>query len=192
MISVLNRLPGIGRRTSERIAFMLANDKKGTVKLLSDTLKKLDENIIFCEICGIITDKNNNPCLICSDPSRMNGVICVVETSEEVYKIESSKSFNGRYHVLTGKISPLSGYGVNDLRINELIKRINSENINEIIFALDEDIESMATINYLAEQLADYKIKLTRINSNLFNEYSIEYVNTDLLGEALIKRIPFK
>ena len=168
---------------------MLVNDKRGSIKLLADALIKLHENTTLCNKCGVITEKNNNPCKICTNTRRNNGLICIVETSEELFKIESSKLYDGKYHVLMGKLSPITGIGLNDLRINELLKILNEEEINEIIFSLDNDVESIATMNYLKELLESYEIKLTCINNNLFNGDGLEYIDSDLLGEALVKRL---
>ena len=159
LIAAFNRLPGLGRRTSERIAFMLVQDKYDTSEILIKALQKSHENI------------------------------CVVESSEELFKIESSKSYDGVYHVLNGKISPISGVGINDIRIKELFERISSENSKEIIFCLDDDVESAATMNYLKEKIKFLNKNVSCIDLSLLDSTPIENVDAKTLGIAISQRI---
>jgi recombination protein RecR len=189
LIAAFNRLPGLGRRTSERIAFMLVQDKYDTSEILIKALQKSHENITVCKICGSITTVDCNPCEICINPKRDKNKICVVESSEELFKIESSKAYDGVYHVLNGKISPISGVGINDIRIKELFERISSENSKEIIFCLDDDVESAATMNYLKEKIKFLNKNVSCIDLSLLDSTPIEYVDAKTLGIAISQRI---
>ncbi|MEC8313818.1 MAG: recombination mediator RecR [Verrucomicrobiota bacterium] len=189
LIAAFNRLPGLGRRTSERIAFMLVQDKYDTLETLIKALQKSHENITICKICGSITTVDCNPCEICINPKRDKNKICVVESSEELFKIESSKAYDGVYHLLNGKISPISGVGINDLRIKELYDRISLENSKEVIFCLGDDVESAATMNYLKEKIKFLNKNVSCINLSLIDSTPIEYVDAKTLGIAISQRI---
>lgn len=189
LIAAFNRLPGLGRRTSERIAFMLVQDKYDTLETLIKALQKSHENITICKICGSITTVDCNPCEICINPKRDKNKICVVESSEELFKIESSKAYDGVYHLLNGKISPISGVGINDIRIKELYDRISLENSKEVIFCLGDDVESAATMNYLKEKIKFLNKNVSCINLSLLDSTPIEYVDAKTLGIAISQRI---
>ena len=189
LIAAFNRLPGLGRRTSERIAFMLVQDKSDTSEILIRALQKSHENITVCKICGSITTVDCNPCEICINPRRDKNKICVVESSEELFKIESSKTYDGVYHVLNGKISPISGVGINDLRIKELFDRVSSEDSKEVIFCLGDDVESAATMNYLKEKIKFLNKNVSCIDLSLLDSTPIEYVDAKTLGIAISQRI---
>ena len=189
LIAAFNRLPGLGRRTSERIAFMLVQDKYDTLETLIKALQKSHENITICNICGSITTVDCNPCEICINPKRDKNKICVVESSEELFKIESSKAYDGVYHLLNGKISPISGIGINDIRIKELYDRISLENSKEVIFCLGDDVESAATMNYLKEKIKFLNKNVSCINLSLLDSTPIEYVDAKILGIAISQRI---
>ncbi len=189
LIAAFNRLPGLGRRTSERIAFMLVQDKYDTLETLIKALQKSHENITICKICGSITTVDCNPCEICINPKRDKNKICVVESSEELFKIESSKAYDGVYHLLNGKISPISGVGINDIRIKELYDRISLENSKEVIFCLGDDVESAATMNYLKEKIKFLNKNVSCIDLSLLDSTPIEYVDAKTLGVAISQRI---
>ena len=189
LIAAFNRLPGLGRRTSERIAFMLVQDKYDTLETLIKALQKSHENITICNICGSITTVDCNPCEICINPKRDKNKICVVESSEELFKIESSKAYDGVYHLLNGKISPISGVGINDIRIKELYDRISLENSKEVIFCLGDDVESAATMNYLKEKIKFLNKNVSCIDLSLLDSTPIEYVDAKTLGVAISQRI---
>jgi len=188
LIAAFNRLPGLGRRTSERIAYMLVNDKYDTLEILIKALQKTYENITFCKICASITTVDCNPCEICINPKRDKNKICVVESSEELFKIESSKVFDGVYHVLNGKISPISGINVNDLRIKELFERIFVKESKEIIFCFGDDVESAATMSYLKEKIKLKDKYVSCIDLTLLNSTPLEYLDAKTLGKAIIQR----
>lgn len=187
LIAALTRLPGIGRQTAERIGLMLVQDKYDTVRILTETLKNID-NIECCKLCGNITDKKINPCSICRDSKRNNDVLCVVESPGDIIKIESLGCFNDQYHSLMGKISPMTGIGVNDLNISVLYERLSSNDYNEVFFALGTDVESEATVSFLREYLNKFNIKFSRIAFDLPSGNSIEYLNSDILKNSIKNR----
>src|SRR5215471_13806553 len=149
LVAALNKLPGIGPRSAERIALHLVQTESGSVKQLADTILTARERVKLCEVCGSLTE--NSPCDICSDPRRDCSLICVIERPVDIISIEKSGTFRGKYHVLGGKISPLDGVQPEDLRIGELEKRLINESIREIVIALGTDVEGDATSFYLAK-----------------------------------------
>ena len=189
LIAALNRLPGLGRRTSERIAYMLVQDKFGTAKVLTKALQKLNEDVSICSTCGLITSEDNNPCeYICNNQKRDLSKLCIIESSEEFFKIELSKMYDGIYHVLNGKISPISGISINDIRIKELFDRIYPSDIKEIIFCLGDDVESAATVSYLKEKIKPLGKLISRIDLSVLNGAPIEYLEAKTLGKAIVQR----
>ena len=189
LIAALNRLPGLGRRTSERIAYMLVQDKFGTAKVLTKALQKLNEDVSICSTCGLITSEDNNPCeYICNNQKRDLSKLCIIESSEEFFKIELSKMYDGIYHVLNGKISPISGISINDIRIKELFDRIYSSDIKEIIFCLGDDVESAATVSYLKEKIKPLGKLISCIDLSVLNGAPIEYLEAKTLGKAIVQR----
>ena len=189
LIAALNRLPGLGRRTSERIAYMLVQDKLGTSKVLAKALQKLNEDVSICSICGLITSEDNNPCeYICNNQKRDLSKLCIIESSEEFFKIELSKMYDGIYHVLNGKISPISGISINDIRIKELFDRIYPSDIKEIIFCLGDDVESAATVSYLKEKIKPLGKLISCIDLSVLDGAPIEYLEAKTLGKAIAQR----
>ena len=189
LIAALNRLPGLGRRTSERIAYMLVQDKLGTAKVLAKALQKLNEDVSICSTCGLIVSEDNNPCeYICNNQKRDLSKLCIIESSEEFFKIELSKMYDGIYHVLNGKISPISGISINDLRIKELFDRIYPSDIKEIIFCLGDDVESAATVSYLKEKIKPLGKLISCIDLSVLNGAPIEYLEAKTLGKAIVQR----
>tara|TARA_B100002019_G_scaffold285321_1_gene294144 strand:- start:111 stop:710 length:600 start_codon:yes stop_codon:yes gene_type:complete len=189
LIAALNRLPGLGRRTSERIAYMLVQDKLGTAKVLAKALQKLNEDVSICSTCGLIVSEDNNPCeYICNNQKRDLSKLCIIESSEDFFKIELSKMYDGIYHVLNGKISPISGISINDIRIKELFDRIYHGNVNEIIFCLGDDVESAATVSYLKEKIKPLGKLTSCIDLSVLNGAPIEYLEAKTLGKAIVQR----
>jgi recombination protein RecR len=183
LIGALTRLPGIGPRSAERIALHLVQAESGGVRQLAETILNARERVRFCEICGALTEKS--PCGFCTDPRRDASLICVVERPVDIFSLEKSGTFRGRYHVLGGKISPLSGVEPEDLRIAELEKRLETEAIKEIIVALGTDVEGDATSFYLAKRLAREGIKVTRIAHGLPAGTGLEFADEITLSKAL-------
>lgn len=185
LIAALEKLPGIGKRSAERMAFALVQNRDGLARKLADALLAADEQVGSCSRCGSITVTKENPCALCTEGRRANGLLCVVESPGDIIKIETSGGFNGRYHVLGGHLSPALGKGVADLRVNELLARLQPENIQEVIIALGTDAESEATASYLAEIVASRDIKASRLAFGLPAGSAIEYTDSTTLARAI-------
>jgi len=165
LIGELKKLPGIGPRGAERIAFSVLEMDKNTVEALRQALLDAKEKIKICPICFSITDVV--PCRICSDPLRDKKVLCIVENPKDVMALEKNGNYKGHYHVLEGSLSPTENIGPEDLRIKELLNRLNDEEYEEIILALNPSVEGEATALYLSKLLKPFQIKVTRIAHGL-------------------------
>ena len=183
LVAALNRLPGIGPRSAERIALHLVQSDRTDAKQLADAIVRARERIQFCTNCGALTE--NSPCDICSDARRDASLVCVIEQPVDILSIEKSGTFRGKYHVLGGKISPLDGIEPDDLRIAELEKRLTTEPIKEIVIALGTDVEGDATGFYLAKRLTRSGLKLTRIAHGLPAGTGLEVAGELTLSRAL-------
>lgn len=190
LIGALNKLPGIGPRSAERIALHLVQSEAGSVKQLAETILNARERVKLCEICGALTE--SSPCNICSDPQRDSGLICVIERPVDIISIEKSGTFRGKYHVLGGKISPLDGVQPEDLRIATLEKRLSTEPIKEIVIALGTDVEGDATSFYLAKRLSRPGLSITRIAHGLPAGTGLEFADELTLSRALEGRRELK
>lgn len=185
LIAALEKLPGIGKRSAERMAFYLVQDRNGLSRRLADALLVADEQVATCSRCGSITVTKEDPCAICTDGRRANGLLCVVESFGDIMKIESCHHYNGRYHVLGGHLSPALGKGVAELRVSELLARLQPESIEEVIIALGTDVESDATAQYLAELIASRGVKATRLAFGIPAGSAIEYADVTTLARAI-------
>lgn len=183
LIAALNKLPGVGPRSAERIALHLVQTESTAVKQLAETMLAARERIKFCDVCGALTEKS--PCSICDDPRRDGSLVCVVERAVDILSIEKSNAFHGKFHVLGGKISPLDGVEPEDLRIAELEKRFSREPVREIVIALATDVEGDATSSYLAKRLARPGLKISRIAYGLPAGSGLEYADELTLSRAL-------
>lgn len=183
LVAALNKLPGIGPRSAERIALHLVQTETAAVKQLADTLVQARERIHFCPTCGALTEKI--PCDICEDARRDASLVCIVEQPVDILSIEKSGTYRGKFHVLGGKISPLDGVEPDDLRIAELEKRLTQEPIREIVIALGTDVEGDATGYYLAKRLARAELKITRIAHGLPAGSGLEFADELTLSRAL-------
>lgn len=191
-IEQLARLPGTGRKSARRIALYLLKQNDEFVMKLANALVDLKESITRCSSCGVISD--NNPCSICDNVKRQSGQICVVEESQDVFLIEKTNEFRGRYHVLGGVISPLDNIGPDDVRIKELMQRINDEDerIEEIILALNPDSEGEATAYYINKLLKPYEeVKVTRIAYGIPMGTELEFIDEATLSRAFASRNTF-
>lgn len=191
VIEELARLPGTGRKSAQRIAIHLLKQSDERVINLADALIRLKKSVIRCSTCGTIAD--TDPCSICSNHKRNSGVICVVEEFQDVYLIEKTNEFRGRYHVLGGTISPLDNIGPDDVRIKELLERIAGENeqIQEVILALNPDAEGEATSYYINKLLQNYDVNVTRIAYGIPMGTELEYIDEATLSRAFASRTPF-
>ena len=183
LIAALNKLPGIGPRSAERIALHIVQADSTVVKQLAETLVHARERIRSCSTCGALTEKS--PCPVCVDARRDGSLVCVVERAVDILSIEKSGTFRGKFHVLGGKISPLDGVEPEDLRIAELEKRLTQEPIKEIVIALSTDVEGDATSFYLAKRLARTGLKISRIAYGLPAGSGLEYADELTLSRAL-------
>ena len=189
-VNEMSRLPGIGKRTALRLVLFLLNQPNSQTVQLSKSLIDLVEGIILCKNCHNISDLEL--CEICSNIKRNKSIICVVEDIRDVMAIESTGQFNGVYHVLGGKISPIEGIGPNQLNISSLIEKIKSENISELIFALSTTMEGDTTNFYIFKQIQDLDLKITTIARGVSVGNELEYTDEVTLGRSIIKRIPFE
>jgi recombination protein RecR len=186
----LRRLPGIGPRTAERIALWLVSSNDAKPLELAASLRHASENLRSCEICGFFSTEEL--CEICRDDDRIGREICVVEQATDILPIERTGSFQGRYHVLGGRLAPLDHIGPDQLRIDELLERIQRERPSEIILALSADVEGEATTNYLSEVLAPLSTSVTRIAHGIPAGGGLEQADPLTLQRALAGRNPLK
>lgn len=182
LIDELGRLPGVGPKSAQRIAFHLLQADSIDVLRLVEVLTEVKAKVRFCETCGNVAESER--CRICADPRRDNTAICVVEEPKDVVAIERTREFRGRYHVLGGAISPIDGVGPDDLRIKELMTRLASAEVTEIIIATDPNLEGEATASYLARFLRPMGLRVTRLASGLPVGGDLEYADEVTLGRA--------
>jgi recombination protein RecR len=183
LIGALGKLPGIGPRSAERLALHLVQNDASAVQHLAEAMLHARERIRLCDVCGGLTEQV--PCSICADPRRNASLLCVVERPVDILIIEKTNTYQGRYHVLGGKLSPLSGIEPEDLRLAELETRLTTEPIQEIIIALPSDVEGDATSFYLAKTLASRPVKVTRIAHGLPAGSGLEFADELTLSRAL-------
>ena len=187
LIRQLSKLPGIGQKTAQRLAFHIINMEDEDAEALSSSILEAKEKIQFCSICQNIAD--SNPCEICSSSDRNSEVICVVESPREVIAMEKSKEFDGKYHVLHGTISPSNSITPDMLKIRELVERLASDDIKEVILATNPTIDGEATAMYIARLLRPFGIKITRIARGLPMGADIEYADEVTITKALENRV---
>ena len=183
LIDELGRLPGVGPKSAQRIAFHILNADAADMARLANAISTVKTSISFCEECGNVSE--TKLCTICRDERRDPSVLCVVEESKDVVAIERTRSFTGRYHVLGGAINPLAGVGPEQLRIRELVSRLADERIQEIILAMDPNLEGEATATYLSRMLVPLGVRLSRLASGLPVGGDLEYADEITLGRAL-------
>jgi recombination protein RecR len=182
LIDELSRLPGVGPKSAQRIAFHLLQTEDDQANTLAQVLLEVKERVRFCEICGNVAEEVQ--CNICRDPRRTKTAICVVEESKDVQAIERTREFRGTYHVLGGAISPIEGIGPDNLRIKELMARLGNPEIQEIIIATDPNLEGEATATYLTRMLSPLGITISRLASGLPVGGDLEYADEVTLGRA--------
>jgi len=182
LIDELGRLPGVGPKSAQRIAFHLLQADPVDVRRLAQVLLEVKEKVRFCSVCGNVAE--DTECRICRDPRRDLTVICVVEESKDVVAIERTREFRGRYHVLGGAISPIEGIGPDDLRVKELLTRLADGTVTELIIATDPNLEGEATATYLARLVKPMGLAVTRLASGLPVGGDLEYADEVTLGRA--------
>lgn len=182
LIDELNRLPGIGPKSAQRIALHIIQNRQFDISRLAQVLVEAKERVQFCEICGNLSDQQL--CGICRDPRRAQDVICVVEEAKDVNAIERTREFRGLYHVLGGAISPIDGIGPDELNISQLMKRLADGTVKEVIIATDPNLEGDATASYLTRLLLSMQIPVSRLASGLPVGGDLEYADEVTLGRA--------
>lgn len=182
LIDELGRLPGVGPKSAQRIAFHILQADPADVRRLAEALTEVKAKVRFCSVCGNVAQ--DEQCRVCRDPRRDPTVICVVEESKDVVAIERTREFRGRYHVLGGAISPIDGIGPDDLRIRELLARLADGSVTELILATDPNLEGEATATYLARMVGSIGLRVTRLASGLPVGGDLEYADEVTLGRA--------
>ena len=184
LIRILSRLPAVGRRSAERMAYRLIQQQDTLMADLMNVLTDSHRRLRVCSRCGAITVQEKNPCSLCTDPAR-EPVLCIVEDVGDVESIERAGGFRGRYHVLGGKLSPMKGIGPAELRLDALMDRIREEQIAEVIIALNTDVESDATAHFLKDQLGPLGVRCTRLAFGIPVGSGIEYADAVTLSRAM-------
>lgn len=187
LIKEFSRMPGIGTRTAERLAFYILKLSKEDAERLADSILKVKSTIRFCGVCNNLSE--GETCLICRDGSRDKGIICVVEEPNDASAIEKTGKFNGVYHVLLGRLSPLDGIGPESLKINELLERLKKERIREVIIASNSDTEGETTALYITKVLRPCKVKITRLAYGIPVGSDLKYADQATLMKAIEGRL---
>jgi recombination protein RecR len=179
----LSRLPGIGAKSAQRLAFHILDVSESQAKELAESILKAREQVRYCSVCGNYTDKD--PCAVCTDGNRSDSVLCVVRDARDVMAMERTREFKGRYHVLRGILSPMDGIGPEDIRIKELLERVGKGDVKEVILATDPDVEGEATAVYIARLLKPLGILVTRIAHGIPIGGNLEYMDEVTLVKAM-------
>jgi recombination protein RecR len=183
LIEQLQRLPGIGVKSAQRLAFHILKHPRDNVEQLCDALREVKDQITYCSICSNVTDVE--PCRFCTDPGRNKRLICVVEEPHNVSSIEKTRDFDGTYHVLMGALSPLQGIGPDDLKVKELLARVSDHQVDEVILATNPNVEGEATAIYLAKLLKSLDVRVTRIAMGVPVGSDLEYADEVTMHKAL-------
>jgi len=182
LIDELGRLPGIGPKSAQRIAFHILQTQSFDTTRLAQILAEVRDKVKFCSICGNVSEQDT--CAICRDPRRNQAIICVVEEAKDVAAIERTREFRGLYHVLGGALSPIDGIGPNELRFTQLVQRLADSTVTEVIIATDPNLEGEATATYLSRLLVQPGLRVTRLASGLPVGGDLEYADEVTLGRA--------
>jgi recombination protein RecR len=185
---LLAQLPGVGRRSAERMAIMIARNRDGFLKNLNEAIRLVGEEIGSCSQCGAMTPAQENPCRYCTDPRRDDRLICVIEDPGDIELIERAGIYRGRYHALLGKLSPSRAEGPGHLRIQALVTRVEKGPVQEVILALNSDLESDVTTRYLVEKLAGKIVKITRLARGIPAGSGLAYADPVTLEAAMKHR----
>lgn len=188
LIDRLSRLPGIGRKSAERLAYHLLRVPISEALELSEAIRQVRENVHYCKTCFNLAESDR--CRICSDPSRDQNVLCVVEQPRDLMALEQAGTFRGLYHVLLGKISPLDNIGPDQLTIEALVNRISGSRIREVIMATNPTVEGDGTALFISNLLSDLDLKVTKLARGITTGSNLEYTNKEILADALSARQP--
>ena len=189
-VNEMSQFPGIGKRTALRLVLHLLKQPKSHTQKLSESLQQMRDEIIFCNDCHNISDKE--VCEICNNPNRTKQIVCVVEDIRDVMAIENTSQYRGEYHVLGGKISPMDGIGPSELNIISLVEKVKSGVVKELIFALSSTMEGDTTNFYIFRQIEEYQITTTTIARGISVGDELEYADEVTLGRSILNRIPFE
>lgn len=186
LIEQLNKLPGIGRKTAERLAYHLLRVHETEAFALSDAIRSVRENVRYCSVCFNLSE--GELCNICSDPRRDPTILCIVEQPRDLMALEQSGVYRGHYHVLLGRIAPLDGIGPDQLTIEALVERVRTGNYAEVIMATNPNVEGDGTALFISNQLGELPVKLTRLARGVTTGSVLEYTNKEILADALSGR----
>ena len=190
LVQNLKKLPGIGSKSAQRLAMYLISMDKAKALELSESIRKTVESYTNCSICNMLTE--TDPCLFCADTNRNDNVLCVVENTQDIYLIENTHEYRGKYFVLGNLLSPLDGIGPNDINFPKLLKLVETNKISELILALNPSAEGESTISFLASKFEGHQLKITRLSTGLPFGGDIEYTSSLTLGNALKRRYSVK
>lgn len=188
LANALAKLPGLGPRSARRAVLWLVKNRERGLAALLDAIKTVKEALIECDICGNVD--TSNPCVICSDPKRDRKILCVVEDVADLWALDRARLFMGRYHVLGGKLSALDGVGPEDLNFSSLLRRIETEDIDEVVLAMNANLEGQTTAHYLVERLEVFPIRITQLAHGLPVGGELDYLDEGTLAQALRARRP--
>ncbi|HIM09313.1 TPA: recombination protein RecR [Candidatus Poribacteria bacterium] len=183
LVKQLQKLPTIGPKTAQRLAFSILKMSEEEAAKVSKSISEVKTNLKYCTICGSITDQD--PCMICTNPNRSHQIVCVIEEADDLLAIERTRQYKGVYHVLMGALSPLDGIGPRDLRIGSLLDRVGEKNIGEVIIATNYTTEGQATALYLAKQLDNFDVDVTRIAYGIPVGGDLEYIDDQTISRAI-------
>ena len=186
LIEQLNKLPGIGRKTAERLAYHLLRVHEAEAFALSEAIRSVRENVRYCSVCFNLSE--GELCNICSDPRRDPAILCIVEQPRDLMALEQSGVYRGHYHVLLGRIAPLDGIGPDQLTIEALVERVRTGNYAEVIMATNPNVEGDGTALFISNQLGELPVKLTRLARGVTTGSVLEYTNKEILADALSGR----
>ncbi len=188
VIEQLSRLPGIGKKSAERLTYHLLRVPESEAFALADSIRSVRENVRYCSICFNLAESEK--CRICSDPSREQTTLCVVQQPRDLMALEQSGTYRGMYHVLLGRLAPLENIGPDNLTIESLVKRVAEGNFKEVIMATNPTVEGDGTALYISNQLAEFSVPLTRLARGITTGSILEYTNKEILADAISGRQP--
>lgn len=188
MIEQLSRLPGIGKKSAERLAYHLLRVPETEAFALADSIRNVRENVRYCSVCFNLAESEK--CLICSDPQRDQQTLCIVQQPRDLMALEESGTYKGLYHVLLGRLAPLENIGPDQLTIESLVDRVTAGNFQEVIMATNPTVEGDGTALYISNQLADSKVQLTKLARGITTGSILEYTNKEILADAISGRRP--
>ena len=189
MIDQLARLPGIGRKSAERLAYHILRVHKDEALALADSIRNVRENVRYCEVCFNLAESEH--CKICANSKREQKTLCIVQQPRDLISIEQSGHYNGLYHVLLGRIAPLENIGPEQLTIDQLVTRVAEGDFEEVIMATNPTVEGDGTALYISNQLAEFKVTITKLARGITQGSFLEYANREIVADAISGRQPF-